>query len=37
VRRPPPDFLRNSCCLYYRLPDGGLCGDCVLRVKREAG
>jgi ferric iron reductase protein FhuF len=37
VRRPPPDFLRNSCCLYYRLPDGALCGDCVLRVKREAG
>lgn len=36
VRRPPPDFLRNSCCLYYRLPSGGLCGDCVLRVERES-
>ncbi|WP_405781331.1 (2Fe-2S)-binding protein [Streptomyces sp. NBC_00859] len=24
-------FLRNSCCLYYRTPGGGLCGDCVLR------
>lgn len=23
-------FSRNSCCLYYRLPGGGLCGDCVL-------
>jgi len=19
---------RRSCCLYYRLPDGGVCGDC---------
>lgn len=24
-------FRRTTCCLYYRLPDGGLCGDCVLR------
>jgi ferric iron reductase protein FhuF len=23
-------FLRRSCCLYYRLPGGGLCGDCPL-------
>lgn len=23
-------FTRNSCCLYYRLPDGGKCADCVL-------
>lgn len=23
-------FRRNNCCLYYRLPNGGLCGDCVL-------
>ncbi|WP_438817645.1 (2Fe-2S)-binding protein [Streptomyces finlayi] len=22
-------FRRNSCCLYYRCPKGGLCGDCV--------
>jgi hypothetical protein len=35
-RRPPvaPDhdwtFRRRSCCLYYRLPNGGKCGDCVL-------
>ncbi len=36
VRRRPPDFLRNSCCLYYRLPSGGLCGDCVLRVARDS-
>lgn len=26
-----PAFARNSCCLYYRVPGGGLCGDCVLR------
>lgn len=24
-------FRRRSCCLYYRVLDGGLCGDCVLR------
>src|SRR5262249_55597320 len=23
-------FRRRSCCLYYRLPDGGKCGDCPL-------
>lgn len=23
-------FVRRSCCLYYRLPGGGLCGDCPL-------
>lgn len=23
-------FRRDGCCLYYRLPGGGLCGDCVL-------
>ncbi|WP_283135481.1 (2Fe-2S)-binding protein [Rhizohabitans arisaemae] len=25
-----PPFVRRSCCLYYRVPGGGLCGDCVL-------
>ena len=24
----PPAFRRRSCCLYYRLPGGGLCSDC---------
>ena len=24
------DFRRRSCCLYYRIPDGGRCGDCAL-------
>lgn len=23
-------FSRSSCCLYYRIPGGGYCGDCVL-------
>jgi ferric iron reductase protein FhuF len=23
-------FVRRSCCLYYRLPAGGKCGDCAL-------
>ncbi|MGA8544454.1 MAG: ATP-binding cassette domain-containing protein [Mycobacterium sp.] len=23
-------YRRASCCLYYRAPGGGLCGDCVL-------
>jgi iron complex transport system ATP-binding protein len=22
-------YRRTSCCLYYRIPSGGLCGDCV--------
>jgi hypothetical protein len=26
----PGLFIRRSCCLYYRIPGGGLCGDCVL-------
>jgi hypothetical protein len=27
---PGLDFRRHSCCLYYRVPGGGLCGDCSL-------
>jgi hypothetical protein len=35
LRRPGPDqpgvvFSRRSCCLYYRIPGGAVCGDCVL-------
>lgn len=26
----PSGFKRTSCCLYYRIPGGGYCGDCVL-------
>lgn len=29
-------YVRNSCCLYYRAPGGGPCGDCVLRTRRAA-
>ncbi|MBW1596319.1 (2Fe-2S)-binding protein [Streptomyces sp. JJ38] len=31
---PAPDGLalaRHNCCLYYRVPGAGTCGDCVLR------
>ena len=39
LRAPePPDigwtFRRRSCCLYHRVPGGGLCGDCVLVDRR---
>ena len=27
---PAERFIRSSCCLYYRVPGGGYCGDCVL-------
>ncbi len=30
VRFDDIDYRRNSCCLYYRTPHGGLCGDCAL-------
>jgi hypothetical protein len=23
-------FVRNNCCLFYKIPGGGTCGDCVL-------
>jgi iron complex transport system ATP-binding protein len=26
-------YRRTSCCLYYRVPGGGLCGDCVLTTQ----
>jgi hypothetical protein len=26
-------FRRRSCCLYHRVPGGGLCDDCVLRPR----
>lgn len=28
-----PAFRRRGCCLYYRVPGGGLCGDCVLHAR----
>ncbi len=32
-------FRRRSCCLYHRVPGGGVCGDCVLhdRAARPPG
>jgi iron complex transport system ATP-binding protein len=30
VRFSKAEYRRSSCCLYYRTPAGGLCGDCVL-------
>jgi hypothetical protein len=34
-RRPDGAFVRRSCCLWYRLPGAGTCGDCVLDVRAE--
>ena len=30
LRRDQLHFIRRSCCLYYRIPGGGYCGDCPL-------
>lgn len=31
-----PEFRRRSCCLFYRVPGGGLCAECPLpRVPRD--
>ncbi|WP_326621708.1 (2Fe-2S)-binding protein (plasmid) [Streptomyces anulatus] len=30
-------FRRHSCCLYYRVPGAGTCGDCVLNRKERTG
>jgi ferric iron reductase protein FhuF len=35
LERPDPArdrwfLVRHNCCLYYRIPGGGTCGDCVL-------
>ncbi|ORB02707.1 ABC transporter [Mycolicibacter minnesotensis] len=29
------DYRRNSCCLFYRTPGSGLCGDCALTHKPQ--
>jgi hypothetical protein len=29
-RRDDGSFVRRSCCLFYRLPGAGTCGDCIL-------
>ena len=36
--QPRRFLIRRSCCLYYRVPGGGTCGDCVLtpeHVRRQ--
>lgn len=33
---PGAPFVRRSCCLYYRLPGGGYCGDCVLAPQHRS-
>lgn len=30
------DFRRRSCCLFYRVPGGGTCGDCPLQRGESA-
>jgi hypothetical protein len=34
---PRGSFRRRSCCLYYRVPGGGICGDCVLAAPGRSG
>lgn len=34
--RPSRSLVRHNCCLYYRIPGGGTCGDCVLRSRVTA-
>lgn len=35
IRFNDGSYRRTSCCLYYRTPVGGFCGECVLAAKRE--
>jgi hypothetical protein len=28
-------LVRRNCCLYYRIPGGGTCGDCVLTAEAD--
>lgn len=35
-REPDGTFVRRSCCLFYRLPGGGTCLDCIL-TDRDRG
>jgi iron complex transport system ATP-binding protein len=38
IRFNDSGYRRTNCCLYYRAPRGGLCGDCVLTsTPRELG
>ncbi|WP_328471367.1 (2Fe-2S)-binding protein [Actinoplanes sp. NBC_00393] len=35
VSPPRWTLVRNNCCLYYRIPGGGTCGDCVLNRREK--
>ncbi|WP_297795301.1 (2Fe-2S)-binding protein, partial [Mycobacterium sp.] len=35
ITGPQLGLRRRSCCLFYRLPGGSLCDDCVLRPTRR--
>jgi iron complex transport system ATP-binding protein len=38
IRFNKAGYRRTSCCLYYRTPGGGLCGDCVFTtMPRDRG
>lgn len=37
VDRADQTFLRSGCCVFYRLPEHGLCPDCVLAPSRPEG
>lgn len=38
IHADEPAFVRRSCCLYYRVDNGGMCGDCPLPgSSRKAG
>ncbi|WUH96993.1 (2Fe-2S)-binding protein [Spirillospora sp. NBC_00431] len=32
----PDGYVRRSCCLYYRVPGGGMCGDCGLLERNSS-
>ena len=32
-QQPRRFLVRRNCCLFYRVPGGGLCGDCVLATE----
>ncbi|MGH3239289.1 MAG: (2Fe-2S)-binding protein [Spirillospora sp.] len=31
----PDGYVRRNCCLYYRVPGGGMCGDCGLLERKS--
>ena len=33
IQAGEPAYVRRSCCLYYRVDNGGMCGDCPLLTR----